>query len=182
MSPRFRRPARRSGRPARGTNWLGRAAQFTAVTAGNTGSVTLVDPTTGEVGSYLDPTLVRIRGVVLIDWDNDMDAATNNGLAAVSIYAGLDNITVWSENYLSKENILFVDEVGMSVDSVTTAGTESNDVGYVSAWHYNKVAIDVKAMRRLGDSMKIFLNVHNLTVTGSVSLAYSYALRILVKE
>jgi hypothetical protein len=52
----------------------------------------------------------------------------------------------------------------------------------VTSFHHHEFVIDIKAMRKFGDSNKLFLLISNLSVTGSVNLAYNYAIRMLIKE
>lgn len=178
--------AARGTRTTRRTNWLARTSfSHTSLAPGTSTAIELLDASDSseELANYVAPTLIRTRGVVLIDWDVSLAQATNNGIVGVALYMAQSAVaSVFAQAGLTLDNILYSHCKGLSTDLAIASGTESNDTIAVTSFHHHEFVIDIKAMRKFGDSNKLFLLISNLSVTGSVNLAYNYAIRMLIKE
>lgn len=179
--------SQRGVRTSRRTNWLARTSlAHTALAAGTAAVIELLDASDSseELANYVSPTLTRVRGKVLIDANVNPASATNNAMAGVCLYVSESSgvITSFAQAGLTLDNVIFSDIHGMSCDSATVAGTESNDLQMTVAFPYLEFNLDIKAQRKFHDANKLVLLIHNLSVDSSVAIAYNYAIRMLIKE
>lgn len=169
-------------RRARGTNWIGRHSfDNVTVTAGGTSTVELLDASdsSDEISQYLDPTLVRIRGHIVVDpeWSSDPLASTSKYYhTLICLAVGQTAFAIDDSTDLSSDRIiwtmLFSGAVHLHQDST----------GWISVVDQvlRPAEVDCKAMRRFGDDMKLFMSIDNAVASDSVKV--HYALRMLVKE
>jgi len=155
--------------------------------AGTGGMITLINPedTASEVSRYVSPVLVRVRGFILIDFDVDLTAATNNAQVMAGLFVedsdtGLANNVAAS---LSRDSCIWFDMCGLSNDNIAVSGTESNDTVQSVAFAHAKLTIDTKAKRRLEDTKKLILVLTNMSdPAGAVDITYTYGIRTLLVE
>jgi len=174
------------GKPRR-TNWLAEGPTYVSddVAAGEVRNITLwnANDSSDELSKYVRPTLIRIRGQILVD--QTMTASDPPVADFFHAYFALyynqsaplgssDNLT-WSSDH-----ILWTDAAG----SQLVAENQGTPAGYV-VWSYHqnlvKLDVDVKAMRIIADTGTIGLHIENLS-SGNDSFTFSYLFRALFKE
>ena len=169
-------------RRARGTNWIGRHSfDDLTVNAAATSTVELLDASdsSDEISQYLDPTLVRIRGWIVVDpeWSSDPLASTSKYYhVLVCLGVGQTPIAVNDSTDLSSDRIIWT---GLFSGAVHL---HQDSTGWISVVDQvvRPMEVDVKAMRRFGDDNKLWMSIDNAVASDAVKV--HYALRMLVKE
>ncbi len=190
---RFSRRQIGRARSQRRTNWLAAAGIATnnAISAGTTEHIELMDAADGtqELSKYVDGTLTRIRGQIIVDPDfSASNTASESAHVFLALYvsqvalddpvvgSGVDQGGTWAS-----DRIIWTGAIGYSQGRAIIAGTDSELLGeYVM--HHPAVEIDVKAQRKLGDDSKIFLMIVNTANASSVGIKIGFMLRFLIKE
>ena len=174
---------RATRRARRRTTWIGDVnVNHTTVASGATSLNTILDP---EIDKFAaDATLVRIRGVILIDMNASITPPDDeNHVTGIQILVNSEAGSGFDDAGYGREEILWHDLVGQSSDWRDVATAEAPDMRYGFIHPHLKCYIDVKAMRKLGDRQKVHIAVHNFAgAANSVQIAYNYALRCLVME
>jgi hypothetical protein len=178
---RSRFPRRR-----RNTSWQAFVlADHTAVAVGTTVHTAVLP--LSSIATYKAPTLLRIRGVVLLDGDLSPTTtpATANIVMSAMLYVAQSAQTSSNTAGWARENILWADAWGASEEFVDVVGTESNDFTRGSHFQHGKLVVDTMAKRKLDpDQDNIFLSVHCYNGAGMVPVAGAFNtwLRFLISE
>ena len=167
----------------RRTNWIGRHSfdVLSPVAAAATTTVELLDASdsSDEISNYTDPTLVRIRGHIVVDpeWSSDPLASTSKYYhTLICLGFGQTPISVNDSDTLSSDRILWT---GLFSGAVHL---HQDSTGWISVVDQVVVPteVDCKAMRKFGDDMKLWMSIDNAVASDSVKV--HYALRMLIKE
>lgn len=134
------------------------------------------DVTVGELANYVDSTLTRIRGTIVVDPEAGSTSGTSyywNVLLALLV--GPDPAAVDTETDLSSDRIIWTHFFGQSYyvssDSAAKVAVPQTSV---------MIPVDIRAQRRLSDDDAIYLSVASLH--SSHGCKVHYALRGLFKE
>jgi len=179
--PRFARGTRSV---ARRTNWTSYTKVETVV-AGAQNDLILLDPTdsTTEISKYVNPTLVRTRGYILVD------PSTSSGTTGsqfshtwAALYVGETAIAslipsgTAAQGGWNSDSILWTGAQGYS-----SHGTQSTAVGWDRyVYEHQPMVVESKAMRKLEDRFKVRLAIANYT--GGQDVIFLITLRFLIKE
>lgn len=173
--PRFRRSTRSGRRP---TSWAAVQSSRSSVSASGSFQGAVLDTSTlSDVG--LEPTLLRIRGVIMVDPNFD-PSGTGPAYGEMKWFfshgsAGAASI---SAAELAKENVL---DVGMQAYAGNRFRTVATSVGIETWGHFEfqpTHIIDIKAKRVLRAPFdKIYLNMYNV---GTIDCVFTYMLRFLL--
>lgn len=177
---------------ARRTNWIafgtqgGTAAQ---VGANSQEDYIVLDPTNAasEMSKYVDPTLVRVRGSIVFDADFSGSAGSQYAHCYCALYVAQEPIdfTVSAgapaeDAAWSSDRIIWAGAAGAAVfNTVVTSGSDV-DYGFSVTQNVQTIDVDARAMRKLGDDLKLILSVMN--VPANVAVSNSFMLRCLIKE
>jgi len=167
--------------PARRTNWIGRMSfDDTSVVAGAATTVELIDAgdSTDEISKYTDPTLIRIRGQIVVDpeWSSDPASGVSKYYHTyIALAFGQTAFTVKNSTDLSSDRIIWTGLwSGAHHLDLTTSGVSNVDQAV------SVLEVDCKAMRKFGDDGMLFMSIYNAEASDTVKV--HYALRALVKE
>jgi hypothetical protein len=139
--------------------------------------VLLSAATSSELAKYVDPTLIRIRGNMLVDYVLAVSTAPQAIHCYMAIWLGRGDQTFgWNE-----DNILWTGAAG-SQSAYHENVSGSGDSESTSALYLPAIEVDVKAMRRMEDDGVLHLHVEGLNITSPGSFFVSWQLRMLFKE
>jgi len=175
----FQRRGTVRGGQRRQTNWLSTGVIIpAALAAGASVYYTLWDQNAGggaEPSVYVNPTLTRLRGDVIADWDLTSTA----GPRSYYLFLAIVLVQSLTEPFVpSSDNILWTKLVGGQYN-VRAGGT---DVAYsIINLDMLNIEVDVKAQRKMGDLGKLMLYAANSS-SSSGSVIVPYHFRALFKE
>jgi len=169
-----RRTFQRSTR--RRTSWEGAAFDLEVVT-GASGFVTIVSEAILE--NVPEPTIVRVRGNMLVRQSAQGAAGTRTNVVygiklatASAIAAGIGSIEDPLDGIGS--DWLWWDSVAMNTLDTGLGATNSGQT-------YHRVAIDSKAMRKVGNNTGLVFVVQVVSVTSTATIQTTGAVRVLLK-
>jgi len=173
--PRFRRGSRSGRRP---TSWAAVQTSRQSVTAGTLWTGAVLDTATlSDVG--LEPTLLRIRGVIMVDPNFDPSGTGPSYGEMKWAFSHGSALSDFNAANLAQENIL---DVGLQAWAANRYRNQLTAVG-VETWGHMEFQpthqVDIKAKRVLRAPVdKIYLNMKN--VAPSVDCVFTYAFRFLL--
>ena len=172
-------------RRRRNTSWTAFVlADHTLVSVGTTVHTAVLP--LSSVSQWKAPTLLRIRGVVLLDGNLVPNAnATTNCVMSAMLYVGTAAQTSSNTTGWARENILWADAWGQSQEFIDVVGTESNDFARGTHFPHGKLVVDTSAKRKLDpDQDNVWLSVHCYNGAGMAPVdgAFNVWLRFLISE
>jgi len=162
----------------RNSAWTAIRQIRTAVAPGATSTITVADAA-AQLGVGLSPTLVRLRGALIVDPDISPNAVTAQFWTWFAmIYHGPAGLTADSTG-LANEGVLWATLGGESAHYAITAGTDSELISGYAKTHETHI-IDSKARRRLEQPGETATFVIQNASTSTADIQYSLFVRALV--